>query len=231
MPLSFSSIKDIIPIAATTFVLTGIIKALAFYYLFGIRIIDYIDFSESLLLFLDDLIIIAVGLMFAVASYFFYGNIPSSMRFIGIFIIACNSVYLFVLLRHYYHLSLYFSIVEAVALAIVSSVAFYFVYTGYRQGYPMLLFLITTFLISVIEFRIKRDYDVIVKEEPEKEVTLQFTDSTMIKTGTDTVYIGRTRKNIFCYVKSSKTALVFKEEAIKDIQIKKLKDPQIKYSF
>ena len=238
MPLKFSTIKDVLPTAASAFVLTGILKALAFYYLFGIRIIDYVDFSESLLLFLDDLIIFCFALLYAGLSAFLYRQYPASLLYMGIILIAGNSIYLYVLLRNYYHISMYFSIVQPLAVLIISLVGFFYLYrqivpgkADLRLEIKIVAVLAFLSLISTVIFRIKKDYDHIVKDDADRQVKCVFSDSTQVTTGKDTLYIGRTKHNLFFYVKSEKKALIYKEDEVKKIEIKTLKYPQIKYSL
>ncbi len=175
MTLKLSSIKDALPIASTTFIIIGIIKALAYYYLFGIRIIDYIEFSESLLLFLDDLLIFAFALLFAGFAAFLYRKFPTSLRIMGIGLSISNAIYLYVVLRNYYHISLYFSIVEAVALLIISLVGFYYLYsqinsqnTNQNIEIFMVLLLALFSLVSTIMFRIKKDYETAINPDPDR---------------------------------------------------------------
>lgn len=238
--MNFSTIREIVPTVTSVFVLSGIVKALAFYSLFGIRIIDYIDFSESLLLFFDDLIIFCVALMFSLVSSHFYKKYPLSLVLFGLVLIISNSVYFYILLHNYYHLNPYLSLVQPLLLLLLSAWGFWHLYTGIKVEQPdakpdlqiqMRLLILLFSLISVMAYRVKRDYDNIVYEQPDREVTCLFNDSSQVRTGIDTVYVGRTKNTLFFYSKQEKKALIYKSDQVKKTEIKTLRNPQINYKL
>ena len=137
--MKITTIKEFIPTFASSFVILGIIKAMIFYYAFGIRILDYIDFSESLLLFFDDILLIIGPIILAYIGNLLLikkikeANIIKVRPFKNIAIVLSliflvfNTIYTFLILHRFFHFTNLISGLLASLILIFAGFYFFFI--------------------------------------------------------------------------------------------------------
>jgi hypothetical protein len=261
MKLKFSTVKEGIPLVASVMIFLSIIKSMGYYYAFGIRIVDYIGFSESALLFIDYILDISsrIGMMavmvflfaFILKSKFRSYNKSSSVipynailaiQIIYALIAVFFSIYIYLLLRNTYHFSAGYAFLYAFDFVLIFAAWLYYIFAGYKSKvqeyskqegrmmvyYKSLLSKVFTWLVVAalsggtlqnLYLGINR----VGAVNAEKQFVYHFSDSTSVYSGTDTLYVGRTKDNIFFYINSQKKALIFKEDAVKQSEIRILK--------
>ena len=119
MKFSISNAKDIFAIGGPIIIFISIVKEMLYYYAFHIHIIDYLELTESLLLFLDDLIQILYALVFFIPyPYILARYFDSAEKFLEmtsknyfmyaypIITLGLSSTYLFLIFYRYYGIDL-----------------------------------------------------------------------------------------------------------------------------
>lgn len=141
---SYPSIKEIIPTAASFFVLLSVTKAMIFYSIFGIRILDYLTFSESILLFFDDILILVIPLIFTIGYIFiisiyienkfiFENKYILFIKIIALGLIILYLVYLYKLFSDYFHFTSLFTWGYLYLSLMIAGVPFLAIFHKFRE--------------------------------------------------------------------------------------------------
>jgi hypothetical protein len=261
MKLRFSTIKEGLPLIASVMIFFSIIKAIGYYYAFGVRITDYISFSDSALLFVDYILditsrIASMTIIVLLMAVFLRNrlrgynlsrsiipyNLILMIQVIYLAVSIFFSVYVYLLLRNTFHFSVGYAFLYAVNFVLVFGVWLYYIFGGYKSKveeysrqddrvlvyYKGLLSQVFTWLVvAALAGGTLQNLYLAIKKIPatntEKQFVYYFSDSSIVFSGIDTMYIGRTKDNIFFYINSQKKALVLKEDAVKKSEIRILK--------
>lgn len=141
--MKIKTIKEFIPTFTSSFVILGIIKAMIYYYAFGIRILDYIDFSESLLLFFDDIILIIGPILIAyIGNLYIIKQLKEAEKInkkrfqqiaivLSLVFIIMNPLYVYLILHKFFHFSIGSSLSLASGVLLISG--FYFFSTSIQM--------------------------------------------------------------------------------------------------
>jgi hypothetical protein len=138
------TMKELIPTAGSLFVFLCITKAMIYYSVFGVRILDYITFTESLLLFFDDLLLLVLPVVCYIAYFFIFSVFSKKIFFlkkyvmINIYILSCGLVilyliYLALLFINYFDFSILFAIIYLYLTLIVFLLPFFIIFRNFNQ--------------------------------------------------------------------------------------------------
>lgn len=232
-----SNIK-LITFLGSTIIFLSLLKSYVFYSTFGIRITNYISFSEAVLLFLNEIAILTLYSflllsLFVLIFYLFRLKFKNATP-IDVLLpdrkatflhkILCLGFYVYPLfylfyaivmnVRHYGNPTMFFflliSFIIIEILIIISVIRLWKKLALNKQESARKVFLYTIF-ISVIFFytwALERQLFLFHRNKINKEVIAFHDDKRINLTNKDIQFLGATAKHIFCYNISQKRAIV-----------------------
>ena len=229
--MNIENIAKFLPIGSVFIILCSSIKLVAFYNLFNITIVDYLEAQEYLTLFIDDLIyyllIFGTGLVLELFSN--KGNItnvdlPSNSRVVDNKIFD-NVIYIFIVLIFIFIAITFYrdiptsdkaSYIGVASFGILTSL--YFLLTNRFKNFPYLLYIAISIFIYSIMYGYKEGYEILEKKNP-KEYSFQFDDK-KIQTDSSYQYLGKSKHYIFLYDSNGKTSTILNKKDLNKIEIR-----------
>jgi len=212
------NIPNLLKISLPLLIILEITKLTSYYYQFNLPIVEYLDFSEASILFLDEII---TYLFFLLPAFYFAVNRPDTDKsdMVVILIVAVLITVSFINENLIFQSTKFVSMIGALALFIIVYLLRKKWLNSGSWGLAIALFCIMLFTTSVTGCSKASD----VKENYlylGTEVTL---DSLTLTSDSTFFYIGRTNNYVFFYNAKIKAPVIYPSNRVRQIIIKSKK--------
>lgn len=249
MLIDFSKLKPILPHIGGLAVFLGITKLVWFYNAFGISIVQYIDISEALILFFEDILwfLLFITVPFLL-SFIFFGHSIADSHSTMIDNVTSQSNFWGRLFQFskYYIVIIFFTILGII--------------TGKGYEFPVFL-LIVMFFLYEMRFKLKKRYNVdfdstyhnllwwfliniyfgygqLQREIKEVRETNRFENSSIILKEKDpipidsaTLFLGHTKDYFFLYDTKSESAIILSSGEVLKVKLKNKRKVRTLWDF